>query len=71
MKPPYFVIPNTDASRHALYPNLPEEACEIEVAEPWNFNLTLVYHHYFLDPDTDPSVGQQYVELSTKPLFRK
>ena len=60
---------NTDEMRHKFY-DLPEEACDIEVVEPWLFAFNITYHHYFLPPDVDPRVMKEYYEGSTTPLKR-
>lgn len=63
-------ILNTDEMRHFVY-DLPPEACTIEVTEPWVFYVNLTYHQYYLGPDTDPMLGQDYYERSISPLERK
>ena len=56
--------------RHKFY-DLPEEACDIEVVEPWLFHVNITYHHYYLPPGIKPSVMESYYEGSTKPLKRR
>ncbi len=65
-----YIVPNTDPTRHAIYDNLPEEACAIETAEPWIFHVVVQTNQFYLPPDLSTQDAAELSRLSMQPLAR-